>query len=189
MALFDRIRNALGVVPGEERLRWWPGLLALLVPLGIWLGSACVGAAELEGALPAETAGTDPVAELNRQIEKFNATRQPDQGTFPIKQRVARVEYDSKEDTATCLDQQGNAFLTLKRGEGGRFRGRIQVEVRETVLPSADRRWGHATVEFLLLRETVLPSSKAASESSSGRREQRSLERTSGSMGTTRSGK
>ncbi len=40
MALFARVRNVLGAVPGDERLRWWPaGLLALLVPLGIWLGS------------------------------------------------------------------------------------------------------------------------------------------------------
>ena len=40
MALFDRVRNVLGVVPGDERLRWWPaGLLALLVPLGLWLAS------------------------------------------------------------------------------------------------------------------------------------------------------
>jgi beta-lactamase regulating signal transducer with metallopeptidase domain len=57
MNLFDRVRNVLGVVPGEDRLRWWPaGLLALLVPLGIWLGSACVGSAELEDAPAAGTA-------------------------------------------------------------------------------------------------------------------------------------
>lgn len=43
MALFDRIRNVLGVAPRDERLRWWPaGLLALLAPLGLWLGSTAM---------------------------------------------------------------------------------------------------------------------------------------------------
>jgi len=37
MALLSRVRNVLGIVPAEQRLRWWPaGLAALLVPLVLW---------------------------------------------------------------------------------------------------------------------------------------------------------
>jgi len=58
MALFDRVRNVLGVVPGEERLRWWPaGLLALLVPLGLWLAS--MGMAETKQQAQVSTAEPD----------------------------------------------------------------------------------------------------------------------------------
>jgi len=40
MALLNRVRNILDVSPAHERARWWPvGLLALLVPLGIWSAS------------------------------------------------------------------------------------------------------------------------------------------------------
>lgn len=58
MALLDRVRNVLGVVPGEERLRWWPaGLLALLVPLGLWLASMAM--AETKQQAPVSTAEGD----------------------------------------------------------------------------------------------------------------------------------
>jgi beta-lactamase regulating signal transducer with metallopeptidase domain len=41
MTLLSRVYNVLGLSPGRERARWWPaGLLALLVPLGIWCASA-----------------------------------------------------------------------------------------------------------------------------------------------------
>lgn len=59
-ARLDRVRN----VPGAVRPRWRPaGLSALLVPLAIWLGSACIGSAALEGAPAApQASGAKPAA-------------------------------------------------------------------------------------------------------------------------------
>lgn len=81
----------------------------------------------------------DPVAELNRQIEQFNAARRPDMGPFPIRQRVARMRYDSKDGTVICMDQQGEVFLTLKREADGRFRGDLDFSLpKEAKFPPSE---------------------------------------------------
>jgi hypothetical protein len=108
------------------------------------------------------TGGLDPVANLNRQIEKFNAERNgsnPNMGVSPINQRVARIDYDGKQGIATCLDQQGERVLTLKRQEDGNFRGTIEVEYHQLVQPGKPHSWGHVTPEFLLPKGAVFPQS------------------------------
>lgn len=44
MTLLNRVRHVLGLSPTRQRARWWPvGILALLVPLAIWLTSTGLG--------------------------------------------------------------------------------------------------------------------------------------------------
>ncbi len=66
MALFDRVRNVLGVSPADQRRRWWPaGIMALLVPLGLWLVS--VGMAQSQLRPTQDTAAeTKPAADKAR---------------------------------------------------------------------------------------------------------------------------
>jgi len=43
MVLLNRVGNILGLSPSNKRARWWPaGLLALAVPLAIWLASTSI---------------------------------------------------------------------------------------------------------------------------------------------------
>ena len=43
MVLLNRVGNILGLSPSTQRARWWPvGLLALAVPLAIWLASMSI---------------------------------------------------------------------------------------------------------------------------------------------------
>ena len=76
MALFDRVRNVLGVAPGHEQLRWWPaGLLALLVPVGIWAG------AFLSAAPPTENKKTrsEPLKNRESLLKSLASTAQASQ--------------------------------------------------------------------------------------------------------------
>ena len=73
MALLYRVRNVLGVVPSHRRPCWWPaGLLALMVPLAIWLTSLGLfrpGAAEVQAA---ETADAKPAAAAENRIQPLD---------------------------------------------------------------------------------------------------------------------
>ncbi len=78
MALFARVRNVLGAAPGDERLRWWPaGLLALLVPLGMWLvsmGIAQTQPARLSAIVTKSTAGAEPAVPSDKATNPSGKT-------------------------------------------------------------------------------------------------------------------
>lgn len=80
MVLLNRIGNVLGLSSSSKRAPWWPiALLALAVPLAIWLASTNVHsstenqtlAAELDKA-PVDRAQLDK-AELERWVEKADS--------------------------------------------------------------------------------------------------------------------
>jgi protein involved in polysaccharide export with SLBB domain/beta-lactamase regulating signal transducer with metallopeptidase domain len=58
MALLHRVRNVLGVASSHHRLYWWPaGVLALSVPLAIWLVALSLPGPGLGATRAAEDAG------------------------------------------------------------------------------------------------------------------------------------
>ena len=59
------------------------------------------------------------IAAVNRQIEKISEEPK----VIKTDQRVVRIEYSAKDGRVVCFDQDGKAFLTLERREGGRFEG------------------------------------------------------------------
>ncbi|MCX6879655.1 MAG: carboxypeptidase-like regulatory domain-containing protein, partial [Verrucomicrobia bacterium] len=160
-----------GLWPGRWTLAVWSGKDRLASDQVDVQGTELqhvIGITEVQPTV-ADAVHADPVAELNRQIEKFNAKRNgpnPDRGVFPIDQRVARIDYDGEQNIVTCLDQQGKNFLTLKRQEDGGFRGTIEVEFHELVQPDKPHRWGHVTAEFFLPKGTRFPQSGQKSDSS-----------------------
>jgi hypothetical protein len=105
-------------------------------------------------ASPADAAmAIDPVADLNRQIERFNSDRPREMGITPIERRVARVGYLEEQDMIQCFDPQGEVFLTLKRNKDGRFAGTIEVTYHEP--PNSKRHsWGRVLAEFSMPGET-----------------------------------
>jgi beta-lactamase regulating signal transducer with metallopeptidase domain len=63
MALLHRVRNVLGVDPSHRRPCWWPaGLLALTVPVAIWLMSLSPSRPSAAEAQTAEKADAKPAA-------------------------------------------------------------------------------------------------------------------------------
>ena len=98
-----------------------------------------------------------PVANLNRQIERFNAERPRDMGVFPIAERVSRVEHLAAQDIVKCFDQNGSAFLTLKRQEDGTFKGVLEVKFHEPFTPEKGSSWGYLLAEFFLSTTPAAP--------------------------------
>jgi hypothetical protein len=89
------------------------------------------------------------VADLNRQIEKFNAERPGDMGITPIAQRVSRVEGASDGAAVSCFDAEGVLFLVLTRQPDGSFKGSLRTKYHE--LPKPDgHSWGEVVAEFTL---------------------------------------
>jgi hypothetical protein len=98
-------------------------------------------------------AGPDrAVAELNRQIEAFNAQRRADKGISPLDQRVSRVEYASGDATVNCFDAQGTMFLVLTRQPDGGFKGSLKTTYHELVNPERHA-WGEVEVVLTLPRQ------------------------------------
>ena len=96
------------------------------------------------------------VDSLNRQIAAFNGRRgSTNEGISPIEQRVARVEYDQKQNRATAFSTDGKVFLVLKRGPDGRFKGILQVPYHEAAGSGADgsHSWGTVEAIFFLGRK------------------------------------
>jgi protein involved in polysaccharide export with SLBB domain len=61
MALLHRVRHVLGIAPSHRRPCWWPaGLLALAVPLAIWLTSLSPSPSGVAEAQAAEKGGDAP---------------------------------------------------------------------------------------------------------------------------------
>jgi hypothetical protein len=94
-----------------------------------------------------------PIADLNKQIERFNAERPGDAGITPIDQRVSRVAYDAKPDIISCFDQNEKVFLTLQRQKNRRFKGELEVEFHEAPKPEGHE-WGTIIAEFFLPEDT-----------------------------------
>ena len=92
------------------------------------------------------------VADLNRQIEKFNAERRWDMGITPIAQRVSRLEYRPARGAVNCFDGAGTLFLVLIRQPDGDFKGNLKTQYHE--LPKPDgHSWGEVFAEFMLPQE------------------------------------
>ncbi len=97
-----------------------------------------------------------PVADLNRQIEKFNAERPGDLGITPIDQRVSRIEHAADSTTVSCFDAQGVLFLVLTRQSDGSFKGSVRTKYHE--LPKPDgHSWGEVVAEFTLPQKMFQP--------------------------------
>jgi len=95
------------------------------------------------------TVSFDAVAELNRQIDKFNAGRPGVMGITPITQRVSRVEYSSDRDALSSFDQSGNLFLILKRQRDSSFKGTLKVKFEKWAKPDSHL-WGEVAADFML---------------------------------------
>lgn len=80
----------------------------------------------------------DPVAVLNRQIERFNVDWPAGKVVALIDRRVSRVEYVAAEDSVRCYDQDGGLLMTMKRKADGIFVGVVQVKLREPPNPPAN---------------------------------------------------
>ena len=141
MALFARVRNILGAAPGDERLRWWPaGLLALLVPLGIWLGSLA-----LCGDLTAKKSAVAEKPKADGQTAKTSAAKtsttkrdEASDRTTPldsILKRLAEEEkrYNPVEITATSTYQHLNKEYSGMKGLV------LKMETRERSVIAGDR--------------------------------------------------
>ena len=73
MVLLYRVRNVLGVVPSHRRPCWWPaGLLALAVPLAIWLTSLGLSRPGTAEAQAAETADAKSAAAAENRIQPLD---------------------------------------------------------------------------------------------------------------------
>jgi hypothetical protein len=103
---------------------------------------------------PADT--REAVADLNRQIEKFNAERPGDMGITPIAQRVLRIELTQANETVNCYDASGGLFLVLSRQPDGEFKGTLKVPYHELPKPEGHS-WGHAIADFTLRPEVFQP--------------------------------
>ncbi len=92
MAIFERVSHVLGIATPNQRARWWPvGILALLVPLGIWLASA-------------NSAESEPVAVETKQTPEDSSTEedtQPPPKEQSQKQQLQRL----RQFLSTRLDQ------------------------------------------------------------------------------------
>lgn len=107
------------------------------------------------------TGGTgEAVAELNRQIEKFNAERPGDMGITPIAQRVARVGYAADRDAVSAFDRSGALLLVLTRQPDDRFKGVLEVDYHQLPKPEGHS-WGHVLAEFTLRPEMFRPGGGA----------------------------
>lgn len=95
----------------------------------------------------------NPVANLNRQIKRFNSDRPKQKGIAPIEQRIARVEYLNEQDMIECFDAQGAVVLTLKRHTDGRFVGTVTTPYHELPRPDGHR-WGQVAFELSLPKES-----------------------------------
>ncbi len=78
MVLLSRVGNILGLSASNKKARWWPvGLLAVAVPLAIWLASTrIVASTENETRAEEDVASTSEAldkAELKRWIEKADS--------------------------------------------------------------------------------------------------------------------
>jgi len=98
----------------------------------------------------------DAVADLNRQIEKFNDERPGNMGITPIAQRVSRVQYIAGRDVVNCFDRKGTLFLVLTRQPDGRFNGSVRTKYHELPKPEGHS-WGEVIAEFTLPREAFQP--------------------------------
>ena len=139
MAL-SRVRNVFGTVPGDDRFRWWPaGLLALLVPLGVWLASL-----GLCGDLTAKKAATAEKPKEDGQAPGKSSAAKPDSAdetpdrTTPldtILKRLAEEEnrYNPIEITATSTYQH------LNKQDSGMKGLVLKMETRERSVIPGDR--------------------------------------------------
>jgi hypothetical protein len=98
----------------------------------------------------------DAVADLNRQIEKFNGERPADMGITPIAQRVSRAEYVPARDIVNCFDENGALLLMLSRQPDGRFKGSLKTKYHELPKPEGHS-WGEVVAEFTLPRKAFQP--------------------------------
>jgi len=119
------------------------------------------------------------VADLNRQIEKFNAERPGDMGITPIAQRVSRVEYAADGTAVSCFDSEGALFLVLTRQPDGSFKGSVRTEYHELPKPEGHS-WGEVVAEFALPRK-MFQQGGAATGSQPIRSETNSTSSTAGS--------
>ena len=98
--------------------------------------------------------GTDlsAVESLNRQIERFNAERQPNRGVTPIHRRVSRIEYDPKRDQVIAYDAEGKSLVVLQRQPNDRWKGIITQPYHELAGsgPDGSHSWGQVEGEFYL---------------------------------------
>ena len=118
-----------------------------------------VGCSSREPARP-PAISEGPVADLNRQIEKYNAERPGDMGITPIGQRVSRIEHAADGTAVSCFDAQGALFLILTRQPDGSFKGSLRTKYHE--LPKADgHSWGEVVAEFTLPQKMFQPDGPA----------------------------
>ncbi len=120
MALLYRVRNVLGVVPSHRRLCWWPaGLLALTVPLAIWLTSLNPSRPGAVEAQAAEATDAKPAAAAEHRIQ-------------PLDLLMIRV-------LGTMLDQPiDRLFLVQPSGEVSLGPAYGRVEVRGLTIEEAE---------------------------------------------------
>jgi len=92
------------------------------------------------------------IASLNRQIDDFNALRQPDMGISPIERQVVRVAYDRYNQQVQCFDKDDRPFLILKRESDGSFKGILEQPYHQLAGsgPDGSHSWGHILAEFNL---------------------------------------
>jgi hypothetical protein len=100
------------------------------------------------------------VADLNGQIEKFNAERRGDMGITPIAQRVSHVDYAPAQGTLSCFDARGALFLVLTRQADGQFKGSLKTKYHELPKPEGHS-WGEIVAEFVLPHEMFQPDGAA----------------------------
>jgi len=108
-----------------------------------------------------QVAGAESAAaELNGQIEKFNAERRGDMGITPIAQRVSHVDYAPAQGTLKCFDAGGALFLVLTRQADGQFKGSLKTKYHELPKPEGHS-WGEIIADFVLPQEMFQPGGPA----------------------------
>jgi beta-lactamase regulating signal transducer with metallopeptidase domain/protein involved in polysaccharide export with SLBB domain len=131
MALLYRVRNVLGVVPSHRRPAWWPaGLLALTVPLAIWLTSLGLSRPDTAQAQAAEATDAKPAAAAEHRIQPLDLLMIRVLGTMldqPI-DRLFLVEPSGEVSLGPAYGRVEVKGLTIEEAEVA-----IQKKLQETL--------------------------------------------------------
>ncbi len=101
MALISRVRNVLGIVPAEQRLRWWPVSLALFLLLAVWTASQTLTRGQAKAA---PTIGLGGEAAKETTAEKIDLAE--------VERKIAAL---AKPDQTVPYDQQADIWLGNRR--------------------------------------------------------------------------
>ena len=141
MVLLNRVRRVLGSSPLVQHSRWWPaGLLALSVPLGLWLASAGVAQTKPQrgqpGAAPASAATAPTLRQETGQpappalVEKLSTANQP--WLRPRTEGLSyhfSMEHPGKGDRWELSVQfTGQDRVVLRQDGRTRYEGRVDNE-------------------------------------------------------------